>query len=144
MASWDGGSLAMALHASDDAVWRAVRREGIQWQRHRSWCVSTAPEFAAKAADVIALYLNPPQNAWVLSVDEKPSIQALERARGYVQTSSGKIVQGLKSPYQRAWHGQPVRRLGGRYRRHPRQDDADQAARRLSVLHGRGRGGPTR
>ena len=103
MASWDGGSLALALGVSDDAVWRALRKEGIQLQRHRSWCVSTDPEFAAKAADVIGLYLNPPHNALVLSVDEKPSIQALERARGYVHTSSGKIVQGLKSTYKR--HG---------------------------------------
>ena len=103
MASWDGGSLAQALGASDDAVWRVLRKEGIQLQRHRSWCVSTDPEFAAKAADVIGLYLNPPENALVLSVDEKPSIQALERARGYVQTSSGKIVQGMKSTYKR--HG---------------------------------------
>ena len=103
MASWDGGSLATALGASDDAVWRVLRKEGIQLQRHRSWCVSTDPEFAAKAADVIGLYLNPPENALVLSVDEKPSIQALERARGYVQTSSGKIVQGMKSTYKR--HG---------------------------------------
>ena len=53
--------------------------------------------------DVIGLYLHPPQNALVLSIDEKPSIQALERARGYVQTSSGKIVQGMKSTYKR--HG---------------------------------------
>ncbi len=67
----------MALSVSDDAVWRVLRKEGIQLQRHRSWCVSTDPEFAAKAADVIGLYLNPPQNALVLSVDEKPSIQAL-------------------------------------------------------------------
>lgn len=103
MASWDGGSLAVALGVSDDAVWRVLRKQGIQLQRHRSWCVSTDPEFAAKAADVIGLYLNPPQNALVLSVDEKPSIQALERARGYVQTSSGKIVQGMKSTYKR--HG---------------------------------------
>ena len=103
MASWDGGSLALALGVSDDAVWRVLRKEGVQLQRHRSWCVSTDPEFAAKAADVIGLYLNPPQNALVLSVDEKPSIQALERARGYVQTSSGKIVQGMKSTYKR--HG---------------------------------------
>ena len=102
-ASWDGGSLARVLGVSDHAVWRALRKEGIQLQRHRSWCVSTDPEFAAKAADIIGLYLNPPQHAWVLSVDEKPSIQALERTRGYVQTSSGKIVQGLKSRYQR--HG---------------------------------------
>ena len=69
MASWDGGSLAMALGVSDDAVWRALRKEGIQLQRHRSWCVSTDPEFAAKAADVIGLYLNPPQNAAVFCVD---------------------------------------------------------------------------
>ena len=103
MATWDGGSLATALGVSDDAVWRVLRNEGIQLQRHRSWCVSTDPEFAAKAADVIGLYLNPPQNAFVLSVDEKPSIQALEHARGYVQTSSGKIVQGMKSTYKR--HG---------------------------------------
>ena len=103
MASWDGGSLARALGVPADAVWRVLRKQGIQLQRHRSWCVSTDPEFAAKAADVIGLYLNPPQNALVLSVDEKPSIQALERARGYVQTSSGKIVQGMKSTYKR--HG---------------------------------------
>lgn len=102
-ASWDGGTLAEALKTTDDAVWRILRKEGIQLQRHRSWCVSTDPEFAAKAADVIGLYLNPPQNALVLSVDEKPSIQALERTRGYVETSSGKIVQGMKSTYKR--HG---------------------------------------
>ena len=103
MASWDGGSLAQALGVSDDAVWRILRKEGIQLQRHRSWCVSTDPEFAAKAADIIGLYLNPPQNALVVSVDEKPSIQARERSRGYVQTSSGKVVQGLRSTYKR--HG---------------------------------------
>lgn len=103
MASWDGGSLALALGVSDHAVWRVLRKQGIQLQRHRSWCVSTDPEFAAKAADVIGLYLNPPENALVFSVDEKPSIQALERTRGYVHTSSGKIVQGMKSTYKR--HG---------------------------------------
>lgn len=103
MAGWDGASLAQALGITDDAVWRALRKEGIQLQRRRSWCVSTGPEFAAKAADVIGLYLNPPQNALVLGVDEKPSIQALERARGYVHTSSGKIVRGMKSTYKR--HG---------------------------------------
>src|SRR6266849_601976 len=103
LASWDGASLAAALGASDDAVWRLLRREGVQLRRRRSWCVSTDPQFAAKAADIIGLYLNPPENALVLSVDEKPTIQALERASGYVQTSSGKVVQGMKSTYKR--HG---------------------------------------
>lgn len=103
LASWDGGTLAKALEVSDDVIWRILRKEGIQLRRLRSWCVSTDPEFAAKAADVIGLYLSRPQNALVLSVDEKPSIQALERKTGYVCTSSGKIVRGLKSTYKR--HG---------------------------------------
>ncbi|WP_367027321.1 IS630 family transposase [Methylococcus sp. ANG] len=102
-ATWDGGSLSKALGVSDDAVWRLLRKEGIQLQRHRSWCVSTDPQFAIKSADIIGLYLNPPQNALVISVDEKPSIQALERASGFVFTSSGKLVRGLKSTYKR--HG---------------------------------------
>ena len=103
LSTWDGGTLAKALAVSDDAVWRVLRKEGIQLRRHRSWCVSTDPEFAVKSADIIGLYLAPPQKALVLCVDEKPSIQALERATGYVQTSSGKIVRGLKSTYKR--HG---------------------------------------
>jgi len=101
--TWDGASLAAHLQVSDHAVWRLLRREGICLQRQRSWCVSTDPEFAAKAADIVGLYLHPPLNALVLSVDEKPSIQALERRTGYVQTSSGKIVRGFKSTYKR--HG---------------------------------------
>src|SRR3546814_16811630 len=94
MASWDGGSLAMALSVSDDAVWRALRKEGIQLQRHRSWCVSTDPEFAATAADVIGLYLNPPQNALVLSVDEKPSIQADRKSVAQGKRVSGSVCLG--------------------------------------------------
>lgn len=101
--TWDGGSLALALNVSDDAVWRILRKEGIQLQRHRSWCVSTDPQFASKSADIIGLYLNPPMNALVISIDEKPSIQAIERPTGFVQTRSGKIVRGLKSTYKR--HG---------------------------------------
>jgi transposase len=103
LSGWDGGTLAQALGVSDDIVWRVLRKEGIQLRRHRSWCVSTDPEFSAKAADIVGLYLSPPQNAFVLSVDEKPSIQALERKTGYVCTSSGKIVRGMKSTYKR--HG---------------------------------------
>jgi transposase len=99
--SWDGDSIAKHLGFSHDYVWRVLRKEGIQLQRMRTWCVSTDPEFTAKSADIIGLYLNPPERALVMSVDEKPSIQALERKRGYVETSSKKIVQGLKSTYKR-------------------------------------------
>src|SRR5271168_4590542 len=100
---WDGWEVARELGASVHAVWRLLRREGIYLQRLRTWCVSTDPEFAPKAAEVVGLYLNPPLNAVVLSVDEKPSIQAIERASGYVETDSGKVVRALKSTYKR--HG---------------------------------------
>src|ERR1700693_2187838 len=103
MSHWDGPAVAERLESSVYAVWRILRREGIHLQRHRSWCVSTDKEFAPKAADVVGLYLNPPLNAVVLSVDEKPSIQVIERASGYVETDSGKVVRGLKSTYKR--HG---------------------------------------
>jgi transposase len=103
MSHWDGPAVAEKLDASVHAVWRILRREGIYLQRRRSWCVSTDKEFAPKAADVVGLYLNPPLNALVLSVDEKPSIQAIERTSGYVETDSGKVVRGLKSTYKR--HG---------------------------------------
>ena len=103
MSHWDGPAVAERLNASVHAVWRVLRREGIYLQRRRSWCVSTDREFAVKAADVVGLYLDPPLNALVLSVDEKPSIQAIERASGYVETDSGKVVRAMKSTYKR--HG---------------------------------------
>lgn len=102
-ACWDGPAVAAKLDGSVHAVWRVLRQEGICLQRQRSWCVSTDKEFAAKAANIVGLYLNPPENALVISVDEKPSIQALERATGYVETDNSKIVRGCKSTYKR--HG---------------------------------------
>jgi transposase len=103
MSHWDGPTVAEKLDASVYAVWRVLRREGIYLQRLRSWCVSTDKEFAPKAADIVGLYLNPPLNALVLSVDEKPSIQAIERPTGYIETDSGTVVRALKSTYKR--HG---------------------------------------
>ena len=103
MSHWDGPAVAERLGASVHAVWRILRREGIYLQRVRSWCVSTDKEFGPKAADVVGLYLNPPVNAVVLSVDEKPSMQAIERPSGYVETDSGTVVRALKSTYKR--HG---------------------------------------
>jgi len=69
--------------------------------RQRSWCISTDKEFVPKSADIIGLYLNPPLNAIVICVDEKPSIQALERKTGYIQTSDGKTQRAYKSTYKR-------------------------------------------
>ncbi len=103
MSRWDGGTIAKTLNASDDAVWRVLRKHGISPQRQRTWCVSTDPNFAAKAADIVGLYISPPDKAIVISVDEKPTIQALERKVGYVTTRDKKVVRGLNSTYKR--HG---------------------------------------
>jgi transposase len=101
LSSWDGAELAEALGVSDDAVWRLLRKEGIQLARQRTWCVSTDPEFTSKAAEIVGLYLNPPENAVVICVDEKPSIQALSRTTGYVKTRNGKTMRAIKSTYRR-------------------------------------------
>jgi transposase len=103
-ARWNGALLAAALQdISDDQIWRVLRKHGISLQRRRSWCVSTDPCFAQKAADVVGLYLNPPENAIVLSVDEKPHIQALERAQGWLRLPNGKALSGFSHDYKR--HG---------------------------------------
>jgi transposase len=102
-AAWDGKAVAKAMNISDDKVWRILRAEGICLQRQRSWCVRTDVNFTAKAADIVGLYLNPPEEAIVFSIDDKPSIQALERSAGYVLTSNSKIVRGFKSTCKR--HG---------------------------------------
>ena len=101
LARWDGPTLAIELETSEDAVQRFLQKEGIQLARMRTWCISTDPEFTAKAADVIGLYLNPPTDAIVVSIDEKPSIQALTRRVGVIRTTNGKIVSAVKSTYKR-------------------------------------------
>lgn len=103
-ARWNGPLLAQALgDASDDQIWRVLRKEGIRLERRRSWCVSTDPAFAEKAADLVGLYLNPPDNAVVVAVDEKPCIQALERAQGWLKLPNGKSLTGFAHEYKR--HG---------------------------------------
>jgi len=103
-AQWSGPLLARALgDVSVHQVWRVLRRHGISLARRRSWCISTDPEFGPKAADVVGLYLDPPANALVLCVDEKPSIQVLERAQGWLRLPNGKALNGFSHCYKR--HG---------------------------------------
>lgn len=102
--TWTGGLVAKSLgNVSTSQVWRVLRKHGIQLQRRRSWCLSTDPHFAQKAADIVGLYLNPPEHAVVMSVDEKPSIQALERAQGWLRLPNGKALRGHTHEYKR--HG---------------------------------------
>jgi transposase len=101
-ADWSGPLLAKALgDVSADFVWQVLREYGISLQQNHSWCVSTDPEFVPKAADITGLYLDPPENAVVLCVDEKPHIQALERAQGYLRLPNGRAITGIAHEYKR-------------------------------------------
>ena len=102
-ARWDGTLLAKALAVSADRVWRVLRQLGISLKRRRSWCISTDPQFTEKAADVVGLYLAAPEHAVVLSFDEKPCIQALERAQGWLKMPDGRALTGFAHEYKR--HG---------------------------------------
>ena len=103
-ARWNGPLLGKHLgDISKHQIWRVLREHEISLERRRSWCISTDPAFAQKAADIVALYLQPPENAVVLSVDEKPHIQALERAQGWLKLPNGKALTGFNHEYKR--HG---------------------------------------
>ena len=102
---WSTRKLAAELGGdiSHMTVARIWAKHGIKPHLLEGYLTSNDPDFETKAADVIGLYLNPPQNALVLSVDEKPSIQALERAQGYLRLPDGKAVNGFSHGYKR--HG---------------------------------------
>jgi hypothetical protein len=101
---WTAPLLAEALgDVHEQYFWRFLRAQKIDLAGRKSWCVSSDPEFAAKAADVVGLYMASPENAVVLCVDEKPSIQALERAQGYLKLANGRALGGQSYDYTR--HG---------------------------------------
>src|SRR5262249_14984227 len=103
-ARWTGPLLAKALEDVDvQYVWRFLRKHNIDLATHKSWCESNDPAFVAKAAEVVGLYVDPPAKAIVLCVDEKPSIQALERAQGYLKLPNGRALTGQSHDYKR--HG---------------------------------------
>ncbi len=103
-ARWTGPLLAGELGDVDvQYVWRFLRSNKIDLAARKSWCESNDPQFTAKAADVVGLYVAPPSKAIVLCVDEKPSIQALERAQGYLKLPNGRSLTGQSHDYKR--HG---------------------------------------
>jgi transposase len=101
-ARWTAPLLARELgDVSDQYVWRFLRAQRIDLAGRRSWCVSSDPEFIAKAAEIVGLYLNPPDHALVLAIDEKPAIQVLERAQGYLKLPNGRSLHGQAHEYRR-------------------------------------------
>jgi len=102
--NWTAPLLARTLgDVHEQYIWRFLRAQKIDLSGRKSWCESTDPEFVTKAAEIVGLYMAPPENAIVLSVDEKPSIQALERAQGYLKLPTGRAMIGQSHDYKR--HG---------------------------------------
>jgi transposase len=78
---WSTRSLATAMGVTQSMVSRVWRANGLKPHLVKTFKVSNDPRFEEKLRDIVGLYLNPPENALVLSADEKTSIQALDRTQ---------------------------------------------------------------
>jgi len=78
---WSTRSLAAVVGLSPASIQRIWKGHGLQPHRVRTFKLSRDPHFVEKLQDVVGLYLNPPEHALVLSVDEKSQIQALDRTQ---------------------------------------------------------------
>lgn len=87
---WSTRQLARVLKVSHMLVARVWRRAGLQPHRFERYMLSDDPNFEKKAADVLGLYLNPPQHAAVFAADEKTAIQALDRLDPVLPLSPGR------------------------------------------------------
>jgi transposase len=76
---WSTRSMAREVGLTQSAVQRIWKAFGLQPHRQDTWKLSKDPQFIDKVRDVVGLYLNPPERAVVLCVDEKSQIQALDR-----------------------------------------------------------------
>jgi transposase len=93
---WSTRSMAREVGLTQSAVLRIWHAFGLAPHRQETWKLSKDPQFVAKVRDVVGLYLNPPERAVVLCVDEKSSIQALDR--------TAPILPMLPGTPQRATH----------------------------------------
>jgi len=97
---WSVRTLAAELGLPASTVHAMLVAAKLQPHRMRTFTFSPDPDFEAKLLDIVGLYLNPPENALVLCVDEKPSIQALDRTQPLLP---------LRAKKRRAWTNEYVR-----------------------------------
>ena len=99
---WSVRSVAGHTGVSKSSVHRYFQMFGLQPHRTETFKLSTDPFFIEKLRDVVGLYLNPPDNALVLCVDEKSQVQALDRTQPMLPMGLG-YVEGVTHDYKR--HG---------------------------------------
>lgn len=88
---WSCRKLAKKLNVSKDTIQRILHQAGLKPHRLKRYMASNDPDFERKAADIIGLYLNPPQHAAIFCVDEKSAIQALDRLDPVLPMSPGRV-----------------------------------------------------
>jgi transposase len=89
---WTASAMAAAVGISISSVQRIWRAHKLRPHRVRTFKLSRDPAFAAKLRDIVGLYLDPPAHAVVLSVDEKPQIQALDRTQPGLPVKPGRCA----------------------------------------------------
>jgi len=99
---WSCREMAQASGISKSTVRRVRSAFGLQPHRQESFKLSTDAFFIEKLRDIVGLYLNPPENALVLCVDEKSQCQALERTQPMLPMGLG-YIEGVTHDYER--HG---------------------------------------
>ncbi len=99
---WSIRQIAAETRVSKSTVHRIWQAFGLEPHRQKHFKLSTDPFFVEKVRDIVGLYLNPPENAVVLCVDEKSQIQALERTQPMLPMGLG-YVEGVTHDYRR--HG---------------------------------------
>jgi transposase len=98
---WSTRSMAAEVGLTQSAVHRIWKAFGLQPHRQDGWKLSKDPQFVAKVRDVVGLYLNPPERAVVLCVDEKSQIQALDRTAPILPMLPG-VPERATHDYKRA------------------------------------------
>ena len=126
---WSTRSMAKAAGLSQSAIGRIWRAFGLQPHRTETFKLSTDPFFVEKVRDVVGLYLNPPERAIVLCVDEKSQVQALDRTQPLLPLLPG---QAERHTHDYARHGTTSlfaalnvatgQVIGKCYRRHRQQE----------------------
>src|SRR3954469_22843682 len=98
---WSTRALAKEVGLNQTAVHRIWKAFGLQPHRQESWKLSRDPQFIEKVRDVVGLYLNPPERAVVLCVDEKSQIQGLDRTAPILPLLPG-VPQRATHDYKRS------------------------------------------
>ena len=99
---WSTRTMAAVAGISEASVRRIWHSHGLKPHRVETFKLSNDPRFAEKLEDIVGLYLNPPEHALVLSLDEKSQIQALDRTQPGLPMKKGR-AHTMTHDYK--WHG---------------------------------------